>query len=300
MNSVHRHKSPIYAAALFISLLLLTCEAGSSSKGSFTLGILPTFNAGGDSFGVVFGEHLALKLFEELKSASIHPVLLNPGGYYNATDDDWLLDYGHQSGANALLITSLLKTEMPSNGNWTIIVQTEILDLKSGKRSEPWRSMIETNKHNVQLDYGILHTTVSSRIFEKQPLGKAMAAIAGQIRARALQEIHVENDSANEVRESSGACDVSLKVLYSSKHAASKSYTVFVDGKEESLSVDNGVLPLLGRSGLLLLQVKINDAPYKLPTQELYQIGEYVDCSKPQRELVMKIGAAGEALLEWH
>jgi hypothetical protein len=88
-----------------------------------------------------------------------------------------------------------------------------------------------------------------------------------------------------------------VKILYASRHAASKSYSIFVDGRDESLNVKDGDLLLHGKSGTLLLQWVMNDAPYKLPTQEFYQSNLDVDCAKPQ--LSINIGAAGEALLVW-
>lgn len=308
MGSIRKYYPAIWCS-LLVLLLAPACKANGSAKEDLRLGILPTFNAGGDSFGAVFGQHLALKLLDGLKSESVATVLLNPGGFYNASDDDWLLDYGRQSGVNKLLITTLLKTETPQSGNWTIAVQSEILDLKSGKRSQPWKSTVGINKRDAKLDYTTLHMTAGfnfylgpSRVFEKQPLGKAMAEIAGQVRTQVLQAIPEANGTSLKAVQPSptAGCDVRLKVLYSSKHSASRSYTAFVDGKDESFSIDDGVLLLHEKSGPMLLQVTVNDAPYKLPRQELYQASEYVDCSRPERDLVMKVGAAGEALFEWH
>jgi hypothetical protein len=300
-----RHRRWLFVALLPLCLLLTSSMAYPAENGRLTLGVLPTFDAGGAAFSDTFNRHLALKLFEEFEGGIAHPVLLNPGRLYSPADDEWLAEYGGKSGADALLITTLLKTDAPQKGDWTITVQSEILDLKSGKRSAPWKSAAAINKRDAQLDYRTLNMTLfggpyigPSRMFEKQPLGKAMKEIAEQIHAQALQRIEAMPATASQRNGRSGSsCDVPLKVLYVSKHTASKSYTIFVDGKEESLNLKDGELLLHDKTGTLLLQFVVNDAPYKLPRQEFYQASTDVDCAKG--ELSVHIGPAGEALLVW-
>jgi hypothetical protein len=300
-----RCRSMLLAAAV-VAGLALQAPSGRCAKGpTLTVGILPTFNAGADAFGETFDQHLALKLFEQLQGTAARPVLLNPGRLYDPTDNDWVVEYGRKSGVDVLLITSLLKTEIPEKGDCTITVQSEILELKSGSRSASWKSTAAINKRDAKLDYrtvkaGIFGAYIApSRVFEKQPLGKAMSEIADQIHTQCLQRIQAIPSTHTEQRTSTEAssCDFRVKILYASRHAASKSYSIFVDGRDESLNVKDGDLLLHGKSGTLLLQWVMNDAPYKLPTQEFYQSNLDVDCAKPQ--LSINIGAAGEALLVW-
>jgi hypothetical protein len=298
-------KSLLYAAGLCIFLAGL-CAHGTGEQ-PLRIGVMPTFNASGEPFAPIFSQHLTLKLFRDLQSDAVNSVLLNPGGFYNPDDDDFLLDYGKRSGVDSLLITRLLKTIVPEKGNSTITVQTEVLDLKSGTRSGPWKSAVEINKRDTSLDYHALHMDWRgnvylgpSRLFEKQPLGKAMATVADQVRSQVLQALKAGMVTVSmKADKPGGSCDVRLKVLYTSKHAASKSYTIFVDNENESLGVNDGALLLSNKSGPMLLQWMLNDAPYKLPKQELYQAATEVDCSKPERQLNIKIGAMGEALLDW-
>ena len=290
-------------------LALVAGFAHASEQQSLRIGVLPTFNAGGESFAPVFSQHLTLKLFRDLQSDAVNTVLLNPGRFYSPTDDDFLLDYGRRSGVDSLLITTLLKTLVPEKGNSTITVQTEILDLKSGTRSGPWKSAVEISKRNANLDYRTLHMDWGenfylgpSRMFEKQPLGKAMALIAEQVRSQVIQGLKAGMVAASGMikpAKSAGTCDVHVKVLYTSKHAASKSYTIFVNDEDESMGVSDGVLLLHNKSGPMLLQWVVHDAPYRLPAQELYQAATEVDCAKPERQLNIKIGAMGEAILDW-
>lgn len=307
MGKEMRHCKWIAGAACFFVLLAEFAYAGEQQP--LRIGVLPTFNASGESFAPVFSQHLTLKLFRDLQSDSVNTVLLNPGGLYNPADDDFLLGYGRESGVDSLLITTLLKMLVPEKGNSTIAVQTEVLDLKSGTRSGPWKSAVDINKRDASLDYRTLHMDLRgnfylgpSRLFEKQPLGKAMTAIADQVRSQVAQALKagvVAVSATARSDKSSGACDVRVKVLYTSRHAASKSYTVFVNSEDESMGVSDGVLLLHNKTGPLLLQWFVHDTPYKLPAQELYQAAIEVDCSKPERQLNIKIGPMGEAILAW-
>ncbi|MGB7844865.1 MAG: hypothetical protein WBL63_04565 [Candidatus Acidiferrum sp.] len=300
-----RCKSLLLVATVSACLTLLAQPGRCAKEPRLTVGILPTFNGGTATFGETFDQHLALKLFEQLRGTAAQPILLNPGRRYDPTDNDWLVEYGQQSGVDLLLITILLKTETPEKGDLTITVQSEILDLKSGSRSAPWKNVATINKRDAKLDRPTLQASLfgayiaPSRVFEKQPLGKAMSEIAGQICAQTLQRMEgaPATHTAQRADTGQGSCDVHVKILYASKSAASKSYGIFADGRDESLNVKDGELLLHGRSGTLLLQWAMNDAPYKLPTQEFYQASTEVDCSKPQ--LSINIGAAGEALLVW-
>ena len=300
-----RSRAMLLIAAASVCLSLQAPSGRSAKEPTLTVGIPPTFNAGTDAFGETFGQHLALKLFEQLQGTAVRPVLLNPGRLYDPTDNDWLADYGRKSGVDVLLITALLKTETPEKGDWTITVQSEIFDLKSGSRSAPWKNAAAINKRDAKLDYGTVKAgffgayAAPSRVFEKQPLGKAMSEIAGQIHTQSLQRIQAMPSSHAQGRTDAVevSCDVHVKILYVSRHAASKSYSMFVDGRDESLNVKDGDLLLHGKSGTVLLQWAMNDAPYKLPTQEFYQGNADVNCSKQQ--LSINIGGAGEALLVW-
>src|SRR5437016_13280511 len=131
-----------------VGAILTATLAFGADHSPLTLGILPLFNAGDDAFAPAFGQHLALKLFQQLQSEAGHAVLLNPGGIYNPSDDEWLLDYGKKGSADFLVITTLLKMDVPEKGDCIITVQTEIMDLKTGSRLGPWKSAVQINKRN--------------------------------------------------------------------------------------------------------------------------------------------------------
>lgn len=294
--------APLAAACLLLTGPTL---AGATERQRITLGVLPTVNGSGDAFAPTFDQHLTLKLFELFEGSNVRTVLLNPGGMYDPSEEEWLKEYGGSSKCDVLLITILLKSERPEKGNWTIAVRSELLDLKSGKRTGPWTSQVALDRRDAHIDYyhwdtGLWSSSVGpSRVFEKQPLGKALKDVAEQIHQQTSHRLEgwSSESEPSPARGTNGPCDVRLKVLYVSKHASSKSYTIFVDGKDESLNVKDGELLLRGRAGQVLLQFAVNDAPYKLPRQDFYQANSEVDCSKP--ELSVNIGGSGEALLVW-
>lgn len=299
-------RRPLLASLAAACVFLMGPASGSTTDHEgITLGILPTVNGSSDAFGATFDQHLQLKLFELFEGSKVRPVLLNPGAMYDPSEEEWLNEYGNSAKCDVLLITMLLKTERPKKGDWTIAVQSELLDLKSGKRSGRWTSQVALDKRDAHLDYlhwdaGLWSNSIGpSRVFEKQPLGKAMKEVAEQIHEQTLHRLEGRppESEVSPAHSAIGPCDVRLKVLYVSKHAASKSYRIFVDGKDESVNVRDGELLLRGKSGTLLLQFAVNDAPYKLPQQEFYQANADVDCSKQQ--LSVNIGASGEALLVW-
>lgn len=299
-------RRPLLASLAAACVFLVGPASGRTTEHEgITLGILPTVNGSSDGFGATFDQHLTLKLSELFEGGKVRPVLLNPGAMYDPSEEEWLNEYGNSAKCDVLLITMLLKTERPAKGNWTIAVQSELLDLKSGKRTGPWTSQVALDRRDAHLDYRRWNATLwsnsigPSRVFEKQPLGKAMKEVAEQIHEQTLHRLEARRSESglSPAHGTGGPCDVRLRVLYVSKHAASKSYTIFVDGKDESANVSDGELLLHGKSGTLLLQFAVNDAPYKLPRQEFYQASAEVDCSKQQ--LSVNIGTSGEALLVW-
>src|SRR5215471_8298259 len=178
----------------FLWVLVAGLPGQAAEPQALNIGILPTFNASGESFAPVFSQHLALKLFQDLQGGGAHAVLLNPGGLYAPGDSDFLVDYGKRSGVEALLITTLLKAIIPEKGGVTIRVQTVLLDVNLGPRSGPWMSTAEVSKRDASLDYGALRMNWDgkfewgpSRTFEKQPLGKAMTSVAEQVHSQLMQ-----------------------------------------------------------------------------------------------------------------
>ena len=95
------------------------------------------------------------------------------------------------------------------------------------------------------------------------------------------------------------SCEITFRISYSSKKRASKNYTVAINGKEESMGIQDGVVKVKVTSGLLHVRVTLQDAPYRLPVQKNYDANVYFDCGQAATNLVLEIGAAGEGYLIW-
>ena len=94
-----------------------------------------------------------------------------------------------------------------------------------------------------------------------------------------------------------GGCKIDFRVPYTSRKATSKLYSMIIDGREESAGVLDGVVPVTVRSGKVMVEVSVRDAPFRLPVQPVYVANTMNDCSS--RALALEIGSAGEALLVW-
>lgn len=294
---------------LFTSLL-------AASSGKVVVGVLPTYDQGGSNFGPDFCQHLTTMIFEELQNSTVQPILLNPGGLYTATADEYTLDYANKSGADVALITVLLNTEMPAKGDFTIKVKADLIELKNGTSLLSWQSTTPINRHDVaheafeklgdnnshigQARDQLALFRPSSKPFDKQPLGGAARKIAQDINGKVVQG-SVSITPTQEVKPvgAGGPCKINFKVGYVTKHASSKSYDLIVNGKDETLDITDGEIALSAPSGPLLIQLAVHDAPYKVPKQDLYQLNAELDCSQSPHELRYEIGQVGEGFVKW-
>jgi len=298
------------AQAVLLVVLLLPAATLAAAPGKVMVGIFPTYDQGGSSFGPAFTQHLTTMIFQELQNSNVEPVLLNPGGLYTATLDDWTTDYAQKNGVDAVLITVLLNTQMPAKGDFIVQVKGQLLEAKTGNTLASWQSTAPINRHEVAVEafktFGGETSrraelfTPSSRPFEKQPLGGAAHKIADDIDS----QVSHASSSLTPTKEplaaaSGGSCKIDFKVAYPSKHAASKSYDLIANGKDETLNITDGNLSLAVQSGPLLIQLAVHDSPYKMPKQEVYQTNTQVDCSQARHALSFEIGASGEGSLKW-
>jgi hypothetical protein len=294
---------------LFTSLL-------RASPGKVVVGVLPTYDQGGSNFGPEFCQHLTTGIFQELQNSAVEPLLLNPGGLYSATADEYTLDYARKSGVDVALVTVLLTTEMPPKGDFTIKVKGDLIDLKTGTSMLSWQSTTTINRHDVaheafeklgdnngrvgQARDQLTLFRPSSKPFEKQPLGGAARKIAQDVNTQiARGAASVTPTQEAKPVASGGPCKVNFKVGYVTKHASSRSYDLIVNGKDETLDISDGQLPLSVPSGPLLIQLAVHDAPYKVPKQDLYQLNAQLDCSQNPHELRYEIGQVGEGFVKW-
>ena len=310
------------ASVGFLLALAVSVTAGAQKV---SIGIAPVFDAGGEEFGPVVVQHLTLFAYQDLlESPAAHPSLLSPGGVYSPLDTSWLVDYVHdRTDLDLLLVATLKPVTNPAKERWIIPVECLLLNAQSGDSLATWTVSVELNSHKTLLEYGQVileqgsqgrygqmkgtYKITPSRDFEKQPLGKATAHLAKSIRETLeakLPGLNLPKPPAQLARVSatsapavSASCPVSVHITYSYKHSASHTYLLLVNGLDQSLNMKDGIASFSAPEGELLLQFSVNDAPYKLQKEPLYQLSTPHDCA--QKTLTVDLGASGDAHTHW-
>jgi len=140
-----------------------------------------------------------------------------------------------------------------------------------------------------------------SRTVDKQALGKTIRSIAESIRTNVLafkDAAVVYPSAALHPGPFPTSCEVDFSVRYTRQRSSSKSYTLFVNNRDESTTVSfEGFAALTLMPGLNMFEVTVKDPPYRLPLQKSYVMNRWMDCSAEERHLIMEIGGGGEALL---
>lgn len=284
-----------------VFLIGLFAALPTQAQKKITVGIMPVFDASGDVSGEILTQHLTTLMYESMRDSSVEPVLLSPGGIYTPTDKEWALDFGKQSGVDAILISTLQPSNRPKKGDWTIRVETELIDVSSGNSRPSAMHSEFVNRAYLNGVEGVTYFVgMTSRPFEKQELGKKAKHLAESIRGYVQANgASIQARSAIASSASKGSsCRADFRIEYPNK-SNSFAYSLIANRRDETLFIKEGVASLDLKNGAVVLQLKLDDAPYKLPVQRLYQLSTQADCSKPTHSLTMKIGPAGEALLFW-
>jgi hypothetical protein len=320
-----RARSLVFSVSVSLVLpFLLFSPAGAARAqdkgGRKILGVMPVFDQSGEEYGGQFAQNLTSMEFHKLDGAPFDVVLLNPGGLYNPLIPESLVDYAQSAEVDLVLIMSFLQTTKPQKGDYTLNVEASIMDVSTGKVGDPSDFSFIVDRHALALEIAnsgldivghatsrigqarSAYATMSSgpaKAFEKQPLGKAALILADQVHAMVLTQVPPSTEKP--ARPPLGTCTYTVQVKYVSKKAVSKAYDIILNGEEESLWSKEGVTTLENKpSGPIFLQMSVADAPYRLTVQDLYQANTVLDCSKPERQLYLEIGAGGDALLRWH
>ena len=298
------------------------CAAAGAQKVS--IGIAPVFDAGGEQFGPVVVQHLTLFAYQDLlESPAAHASLLSPGGVYSPLDTSWLADYVHdRTDLDLLLVATLKPVTNPAKEKWIIPVEVVLLNAHSGEQVATWTVSTELNSHKTLLEYGQViaqqgtqgrysqykdtYKVTPSRDFEKQPLGKATAHLAKSIRetleaklpSLSLPKPPVQPALVSASTTPAAApCPVSVHITYSYKHSASHTFLLLVNGLDQSINLKDGIATFSAPEGEMLLQFSVNDAPYKLVKEPMYQLSTQHSCSL--KTLTVDLGASGDAHAKW-
>ena len=294
----------IGATTLVVALLLCVSVCAQGQKKT-TLGIMPVYDASAENYGELVTQHMTQMIFEQMQNSNFQPVLLNPGGAYTPIDTDLVKEFAQMSGVDVVLVTIFQMPDKPRSGPYTLKVDAQLMDPKTGKTSamQHYVENIDRREAVVEGGYsGFFFSTGASRRFDKQPLGKRSISFAKDIKQFASDTVPGMNVAATAAEPPSvkNSCEITFRVAYVDKKAISKSYGLILNGKEESLWLKEGISTETVPSGPLMVVVNVVDAPHRLPVQHVYAGNTFADCSKPERALAFEIGPAGEAFLRWH
>jgi len=309
------------SGGLLLLFLLFLPVFAAAAPGDKAIGILPVFEQGDSKLGSSFAQHLTTLIYSQLQTASMSPQLLNPGGLYSGSADAETLDYARSNNVTAVLVTTLLDTEIPDKGDFFVRVDGKLVDVASGSELASWESTAPISRHEFLTEnahtygreavarmpggaYGTSAIDIvelsgsGSHPFDKTAVGKAALKIAqdmgGQIAHNAPAGAAAAPPPA-----AAPSCKIDFRVAYVAKHASSKSYDVVINGKDQTLSIVDGKVPVTLNSGPVLVQLAVHDAPYKMPKQDVYQANTQLGCAPEQHTLVLQIDQVGEGTLKW-
>lgn len=306
--------------ATFLALAFVAALPLAAPGERIVVGIAPVFDASSSPFALPVSQHLTLFTYQELLgSSAVRPVLLSPGAVYTPLDPSWILEYVQDRKEISLVLLGTLKSAIAADAHHlTIPVSLSLLDAHTGNSIAEWNVSVEIDRGKTELDDGIrnvsgafglspaTYVSAPSRTFEKQPLGKATAHLASDIRESLEARLkstaggHPENGpspNSAEKAEHGATCPVRMSITYGYKHAASRSYQLLANGMDQSGAIDNGIATFSAPEGELLLQFSVFDAPYKMAKEALYQLNARHSCALSR--LVVDIGQSGDAHIRW-
>ena len=292
--------------------LLLTAGVARGQDKKIVIGILPTYDTSGESYGGPVSQMLTGMLYQQFAvNPRFRPVFLNPGGLYDPTSTSYIAEYVQtlDSPVDLVLATTFTQPENPKKGDLILHLRSAQLDPKTGDALATTTAGAPLKDRSAMINYG-LHSLPTgyyhegmyqpSRNFDKSPVGKAALELARQSAdAAASGAAKVTATGVVPVQKAGVNCKVKMRINYLERHAISKSYTAIIDEKEESLGINEGILEVDEHAGPLLMQIKLTDAPYKLPKQDLYLFDPIVDCSRASNFLQINIGPSGDASTKW-
>jgi hypothetical protein len=159
--------------------------------------------------------------------------------------------------------------------------------------------MVSSALNNRSEQYG--YSIIPSHDFEKQPIGKITAQLASDIRdtlpAHLAGFVKTSAEKSPEAPTSSEPCPMHTRITYGYRHSASHSYTLLANGLDQTTTIVDGVSTFNVAGGPLLLQFTLQDPPYKLSGEPVYQLSTIHSCK--DSTLVIDIGQGGDAHHHW-
>jgi hypothetical protein len=123
--------------SVFVCLLFICAsnvQAQDQDKtGKRIVGIMPTFDTSGDSYGQQFAQNLTAMVYDRLAGAPFEIVLLNPGGLYSPLIPESMVEYTQSAGVDSVVVMTLLPTDKPQKGDYILHVEAKLLDAHDAK-----------------------------------------------------------------------------------------------------------------------------------------------------------------------
>jgi hypothetical protein len=305
-----------FARVILITIAIWAFAALAFAQGQrIVLGILPVYDSSAENYNENFAPNLTYLLYQELlKIPDVQPVLLSPGGLYEPSGEDWFLEYARRANVDAVLVTRQLPSIRPDERHRLLKFEVQVLDVNTGKRSlkglnDTVRVSTTDLLTSVVSSSSITNSTFQTyrsfwgnpQEFQKQPLGKAALKLVDWTRAYLFSTLTALQPSRSglEPPVTSPPCQISFGIRYVAKKTASKAYSIIANDKEESSTIQEGIAQFPMASGPLAVRFQMEDAPYRMPTEHIYQTSTVLDCYSKQHMLVMELGIAGEGFLHW-
>jgi hypothetical protein len=286
----------------------------ADANGLTSTGLFPVYDSSGETHGDDLAGYLTPAIYRAFKETGRELVLMNPGGNYSLLDEAASLEYGRSAGVQFVLISRLAPTRRskPDDASPSLQVEVKAVDVTSGTTLQSFTVSQQVNRKDLEkgFDKGpgthqflvvLEKTSDKSRSVEKQALGKTVRRIAEAIRTNVLAftgAAVLYPSAALHPGPFPPSCEVAFSVRYTRHRSSSKGYTLFVNDRDESTSVNfDGAAALTLIPGLNMFEVAVKDPPYRLALQKRYVMNRWVECSAQERHLVLEIGGGGEALL---
>jgi hypothetical protein len=308
---------------VFAALLLALTTTGLAQT-PVVVGVCPFFDDTGTDAGERSGILLPVMFLDKSKSAAFLPVIVNPGPSLLPADTQWATEVGRMAGTDAVLVGQVRAlatkegnkpTEEKLRGHILLashaarlVMEATLVEVASGRELGTWQTE-ELVKGSWLSEAAARFTGVGAAFhgeafwFADTHFGKAIGRGADQLVADVGSALsQVKPSGAYNIPSVSGAgqsCRVTVRVLYTQKERASKTYLIAVNGKEESMGIDDGILSLEVPSGPILLHITVKDPPYRQLVQTTYYANSMVDCASKQSTLAFEIGSSGEGLIRW-
>jgi hypothetical protein len=297
-----------FLAVTFVLAGLLSAFAQSSPA---VVGILPVYDASSAPFGETMAPTLTMALYRTISRVTPRTILLNPGGLYTPGELDDVLEYARASGATTVVVGTL-KTPEREGKDSHLVAEAYVVDLSSRRRSRVTTARTRVKQSDIEKKLrssaGVSPwfteaMAMSEGAKSSQPISRAADDLARSLHDQLKIEVSAiagpELDKNRPDLPPKATCDLTFRVFLTKQKTRAGNYTVFLNGRDETTGIVEGVLKTTAPSGVLMTSVFIKDPPTSLSVQPRYLADTILDCSRPVRELTLEIGSEGDGRLVW-